>query len=285
MPIMFKIIVAFMEGNMNLPLSDATIIAVSKLVDDAQTETRRPSHNDIEIEIKRSGLINADPNTHGTVMGKAKRVRAVLNWAIENDYNAGEKFIAHLLDLLRAVGGFRYESPNHVGTEAISNAIEVFKAEGIALGSDGIVSPLVIDNLPLVEQEKALNAYIQRAQKGSSDGALLVGTGKDLLEAVSAYIIQIKIGTYPTTANFPTLLGQAFTMLNMATPNTPSVAGEPIQMELERTLYKTACVINKFRNKQGTGHGHPFVSTITENEGKVAIKEMGAIAEYMMSKI
>ena len=83
---------------MNIPLTDAIIIAVSKLVDDAQTGTRQPSHYDIETEIRKSGLINADPNTHGSVVGKTKRVRTVLNWAIENDYNQNhEKLAAGLI--------------------------------------------------------------------------------------------------------------------------------------------------------------------------------------------
>ena len=270
---------------MNIPLTDAIIIATSKLVDDAQTETRQPSHYDIELEIKKSGLINADPNTHGSAVGKAKRVRAVLNWAIENDVASGEKLIVYMLELLRGVGGFRQTSPNYIGAEAIANAIDAFQTEGVVLGSDGTVVPIVLDTLPIVEQEKALRAYIKRAQKGAKDSALLVGTGKDLLEAVSAHVIQVKIGTYPTTANFPTLLGQAFTMLGLATPSNPSVPGEPAQKRLERALYETGCAINQLRNKQGTGHGHPFVSTITDPEGTIAIKEMGAIAEYMMSML
>ena len=270
---------------MNIPLTDAIIIAVSKLVDDAQTGTRQPSHYDIETEIRKSGLINADPNTHGSVVGKTKRVRTVLNWAIENDYNAGEKLITYLLALLRGVGGFRPTSPNYIGAEAIANAIEAFRTKGIVLGSDGVVSPIVIDKLPLVEQEAALKAYIQRAQKGATDSALLVGTGKDLLEAVSAYVIQVKMGTYPTTANFPTLLGQAFTILDLATPSNKPSPGEPAQKRLERALYDTGCAINQSRNKQGTGHGRPFVSSITTAEGNMAIKAMGTIAEYMMSKL
>lgn len=270
---------------MKIPLTDAIIIAVSKLVDDAQTETRQPSHSDIEAAIRKASLIDADPNTHGSIVGKAKRVRAVLNWAIENDYNAGEKLASCLLDLLRGVGGFRVTSPNYIGSDAIANAIETFRTEGIVLGSDGVVTPMVIDTLPLIEQEKALKAYIQRAQKGATDSALLVGTGKDLLEAVSAHIIQVKIGTYPTTTNFPTLLGQAFTMLGLATPNNKPIPGEPVQKRLERALYETGCAINQLRNKQGTGHGHPFISSITAAEGNIAIKAMGDIAEYMMSKL
>lgn len=270
---------------MKIPLTDTIIIAVSKLVDDAKTETRQPSHYDIETEIKKSGLINADPNAHGSAVGKAKRIRAVLNWAIENNYNAGEKLIAYLLDLLRGVGGFRCTSPNYIGADAIANAIEAFRTSGIALGFDGVVTPVVIDTLPLVEQEKALKVYIQRAQKGATDSALLVGTGKDLLEAVSAHVIQVKMGTYPTTANFPTLLGQAFTILGLATTSSKLISGEPAQKRLERALYETGCAINKLRNKQGTGHGHPFVSSITTAEGNMAIKAMGTIAEYMMSKL
>jgi hypothetical protein len=67
-------------------------------------------HN-LETEIRKAGL---NPNKNGSTVGKAKRIRAVLNWAIENNYNAGEKLVTYLLDLLRGVGGFRCTSPNYV---------------------------------------------------------------------------------------------------------------------------------------------------------------------------
>jgi len=270
---------------MKVPLSDAIIIAISNLVNDAQGETRKPSHYDIESEINRSGLQNGDPIKQGKTVGKAKRVRSVLNWAIENDYVAGEKLVKRLLDLVRAEGGFREASPNYVGREVICNAIEVFKLEGVALGSDGQLTAMVIDDLPLVEQQQALNAYIRRAQRGAQDAALLVGTSKYLLEAVAAYILQVKWGTYPSTVNFPTLLGQAFTALGLATTNDKKELGESVQKRMERALYETGCAINQLRNKQGTGHGHPFISTISPEDGKVTIEIMGTISEYMMSKL
>lgn len=270
---------------MKVPFTDAIIIAISKMVDDAQTETRQPSHYDIESEIKRAGLLHVDPNKQGSPVGKAKRVRSVLYWALENDYACGEKLLQYLLDLLRGVGGFRASSPNYIGQEAISNAIEAFRTEGIILGTDGVLSPIAIDTLPLVEQKAALKAYIQRAQRGSEDGALLVGTSKDLLEAVSAYVLQVKLGTYPTTANFPTLLGQAFTMLGLATSNDKPMPKEPVQKKMERSFYETGCAVNQLRNKQATGHGHPFLSTITPEEGRAAIRAMGIIADYMLAKL
>ena len=67
------------------------------------------------------------------------------------------------------------------------------------------------------------------------DAALLVGTGKDLLEATAAHVISELFGHYPHQANFPTLLGQAFTALGLATPETIVQQGEAPQRRLERS--------------------------------------------------
>ena len=45
-------------------------------------------------------------------------------------------------------------------------------------------------------------------------------------------------------------------------------------------LYDLGCSINNLRNKQGTGHGRPFLSLINDHETKVAIESMGMISEY-----
>ena len=54
-----------------VPLSDSILVAVSQLVDDAQTERRDPSHSDLEFHIRTAGLIGADPNSQGLTVGKA----------------------------------------------------------------------------------------------------------------------------------------------------------------------------------------------------------------------
>lgn len=64
------------------PLSDAIIVAVAGLVDDAQSQRREPSHSAIEFEINRAGLAAGDPKSQGLILGKAKRVRAVLSWGL-----------------------------------------------------------------------------------------------------------------------------------------------------------------------------------------------------------
>lgn len=268
-----------------LPLNDTIAIAISKMVDDSQTGTREPSHYDIECEFKRTGLDIVDPKQTGKTVGKAKRVRAVLTWAIDNNSNDGERLVYLLLSLVKSVGGFRKDSPNYIGSEAAENLKAAFKSEGYMLSSDGTIGKAVLDNLNDIEKHQALLAYAKRAVKGADDAALLVGTSKDLMEAVAGFVLQKKWGNYSNQTNFPMLLGQAFTSLGLATSQEPVQPNESAQKRVERALYELACSINKLRNKEGTGHGRPFLSTVSEGEAKMAIESMGLISEYLLSKL
>lgn len=274
-----------MNSSVRLLLTDEVVIAMAKIVDDAQSETREPSHSDIEFQIKRAGLICADPKMQGQSVGKAKRIRAVLYWALEHNIEAGESLVSQLLAMIRGIGGFRNNSPNYVGEEAIMNFREIAKHQGYDLSLDGELIPKVLDNLSEIEVTEALQAYIKRAKRGSQDAALLAGTSKDLLEAVAAHVLLVKWGNYPTTANFPTLLGQAFTALGLATINDKVTSGEPIQRRMERALYELGCAINALRNKEGTGHGRPFLPSITNGQARSAIESMGIISEFLLDKL
>jgi hypothetical protein len=131
----------------------------------------------------------------------------------------------------------------------------------------------------------ALESYARRAQRGSDDAALLVGTGKDLLEATAAYVLNEKYGQYQGHANFPTLLGQAFTALGLATPQSPPQPGEAPQRRVERALYEAGCAVNSLRNKTGTGHGRPFLTTLSDAEGRAAVQLVGVISELLLQTL
>ncbi len=265
------------------PVNDAIIVAVSHLVDDAQTPTREPSHSDLEFQIVRAALTAGDPKSQGQVVGKAKRVRAALSWALENSPDNAEVFVAALISMLRGKGGFRKASPNYVGDDAIADAIEAFRTEGFVLSADGDLHPTSIDTLSGVHLTDALEAYVRRARRGSEDAALLVGAGKDLLEAAAAHVISERFGSYPQQANFPTLLGQAFVSVGMTTPQTASVPGEPPQFRLQRALYEAGCAVNAHRNKQGTGHGPPWLPTVSVGEARAATQLTGIIAGFLLA--
>jgi hypothetical protein len=129
----------------------------------------------------------------------------------------------------------------------------------------------------------ALESYVRRARRGSEDAALLVGVGKDLLEATAAHVIHERFGHYPQQNNFPTLLGQAFVAVGMTTPQNPSTPGEPPQCRLQRAMYEAGCAVNSLRNKQGTGHGRPWLPTVSDGEARAAVQLMGIVAGFLLS--
>jgi len=264
------------------PLTDAVNFAIARLVDDAQSEKREPSHSDLDFLISKSSLLQGDPKTQGQNVGKTKRIRSVLSWAIENDVASGQKFVMALLAFLQSHGGFRRESPNYCGLDPIANAISTFNAEGFTLTPDGRLFPQVLDNLSGADLTDALLLYVKRAKQGAEDAALLTGTGKDLLEATAAHIIKSRNGSYPVGANFEGLLGMTFAALGLSTPQHPVAQGESAQTKVERSMFSLALSINTMRNKLGTGHGRPWLPNITDTEARAAIQFMGTIAEWLL---
>jgi len=264
------------------PLNDSIAFALARLVDDAQKERRDPSHSDIEFCITKSKLTQGDPNSQGQTVGKAKRVRAVLSWAIENSFDDGRGFVDQLVAMVRSHGGFRVESANYVGNDAIAGLREPMASEGFVLASDGELRPAAIDSLSGVELTEALEAYVRRAQRGAEDASLLIGTGKDLLEAIAAHVLRERWNTNTPPHNFPTLLGQAFVALELKTPADKPVDGEPPQHRLQRGLYEAACAVNTLRNKQGTGHGHPWLPSVSAEEARLVTQVMGVVGGLLL---
>lgn len=269
----------------HIPIDDTVIYALARLVDDAQLERRDPSHSDIKFQISRAELDEADPNTAGPPVGKAKRIRSVLSWAMDSAPQKAEIFAAGIVSSVKSCGGFRAASPNYVGEEAINNLADALKPLAVMLGADGSISQVALESLSGRQLTKALRTYVDRAKKGIEDGALVVGTSKDLMEAVAAHVLQELWGQYPSTANFPALLGQAFVALGMATPEHPPQPGEHQRARLERAMYETACSVNGLRNKQGTGHGRPWLSDLRKAEVRGAIEFIGVLSAIMLDNL
>jgi hypothetical protein len=268
------------------PLTETIITAVSRLVDDSQAERKRePSHSDLSFQFSRVNLTNVDPKAKGQVVSKAKRVRAVLILALENDVHSGETLVKNLIDSLKGLGGFRKESPNYVGQGPIENAILAFNSEGYRLSHDGELTPMVLDNISEKEYTQALMSYVKKARRGVLDAALLTGTGKDLLEAAAKHVLAVKWNQTKVPHNFPTLLGQAFTALDMYTSQTAKEPGESAIRRYELSLFELGCSINGLRNKEGTGHGRPFLPSISDDDAHSAAQAIGIVSDYMLRRL
>jgi len=271
-----------------LPITNTIIAAIAQLVDDSKSNGgyRAPSHSDIDFYVAEVGLTASDPKQQGQPVGKAKRVRAILHAALrDNNAKAGSTLIGLILAEVSARGGFQEGSLNFVGAEAIANAKAAFDTEGFLLADDGVIGPKVLAALQGRELTAALRVYADRAQKGSHDAALMTGTGKDLMEAIAAHVLKTIYGNYSSNEKFHMLLGRAFVALNLAVPNLSVQPGEPPVKELERGLFQAAIAVNRLRNKEGTGHGRPWLPSLKDDEAKASIEIVGLVSAYLLSKL
>lgn len=267
------------------PMTEGIAFAAARLVDDYQA-SRKPTHYDLRRIIDECALKSADPNQQpGEPVGKAKRIRTVLLHALEHDPTAGQRLLRKLVTAVRSEGGFRESSENYVGAEAIGNLACELREQGFELSKDGYVRPMVLETLVGADVTGALKGYARRAQQGALDAALVVGTGKDLLEAAASHVLLEQGVSYdPGRLNFPDRLAAAFLSLRMtipkAAPPTPTA-----QERLEIALFEAGCAVNTLRNKQGTGHGRPFLPTVSAQEATTAIQVMGVIAADMLRRL
>jgi hypothetical protein len=270
------------------PLDDAVAIAVAQLFADdpvnrrdLEAKPRDPSHRTLTECFDRVGLLAADIKA-----GKEKRVRAVLDWAIDNDPEPGRRLVGLLVATLKGSGGFRHDSPNFSGDEAVRNARVVFQAEGWLLASDGALEPSAVgEDLAGPNVTAVLATYARRAAHGSEDDALVIGTSKDLVEATAAHVLVERWGSYPTSGAFEYLLGQAFVAVGLAVPTDKETSGEPARKKLERAMFQAAIGINRLRNRAGTGHGRPFQAEVSTVDARIAVRTMGSVAELLLDAL
>lgn len=269
-------------------LSESMVHAVSRLVDDWQNP-REPTHSDIGATLARAGLAQADPHADPTAqkMGKQKRVRQALQWALDSDEAAGTQGVEALINLVRGSGGFLPDSPNYCGEDAIRTYVAAFDAEPAELTVDGVLRPRNLSALSGRELSDALRSYVVRARRGHEDSVLLAGTGKDIIEAVAAHVVAERYGIYSDQADFRTLLGQAFVAvrLDAQRPKQESGGVEGARTALSVALYELACAVNRLRNKAGSGHGRPFIPDLTPEEVRAAAEAVGLVAGRLLDAL
>jgi hypothetical protein len=246
-------------------LDDTIIVAVAGLVDDKRSgdgSARTPSHNDIAQCFVRVGVEHLDPGVlSAKPIGKFKRVHGTLVAASSEKPEAAVALVELLLSTVRGHGGFREESLNYCGEESIANLRAAYAPHGWVLGSDGSLLPKVLESLVGKETTAHLKQYADRARRGALDDPLLAGVAKDLLEATAIHVIIQKQGVTPSIHVFPVLLSQAFDALGMQIHGSSTKPGEHARARMERAAFELACALNALRNKQGTGHGKPWLLT------------------------
>jgi hypothetical protein len=266
-------------------LSDEVVSAVARFFEGG----RGPSHDELSRLFRRFGLADADPAERfpNEQIGKMKRVREVLSAAIDTNAPAGEQLVKGIVASIRARGGFRETSAEYAGHDAIKAARDAFRAQGYDLDSSGELRPMLLDDLAGVAATDALAAYTRRAHAGSTDAALVLGTGKDLVEATARHVLVETTGGYPAEGNFPATLYQAFDRLQLATPSTEIIQSleEDARAAMQQALWLLAVAVNRFRNEEGIGHGRPLPATITEAEARLSIQAMALVSQLLLDAL
>lgn len=247
-----------------------------------------PSHDQLTMLFRRSNLAAADPvRDPSDVIGKMKRVREVLSYAVAFDPQAGAKLVATLLAAMRACGSFRPGSENNPGEWRIRALKDAFDREGWILTSEGTLLRKNLENLDGTQLTDALEAYARRAVGGDSDAALLVGTVKDLVEATARHVLVEASGAYPQHGTFPSTLFLAFERVGLATPSLDvmkELERDPVRA-LQQALFLAACAVNRYRNEEGSGHGRPHPSKATLDQARLASNVAGVVTQMLLAAL
>lgn len=247
-----------------------------------------PSHDEISLLVRRSGFGEYDPGRPGDQQGpgKMKRVRTILIRAAGDRRRQVEPLIRAFVDSLRSHGSFDRSSADFPGEARFIALQNAFRAQGYDLARDGQLTRLSLDALEGVELTDALSAYADRSLRGSEDIALLVGTGKDLLEATAKHVIEVASGAPASSTHFDATLFQAFDRLGMATPPADLVGKldrDPRRM-LEQALWLAAIAQKKLRNELGTGHGHASLPLASLDDARLSSQTAGLVSRMLLDR-
>ena len=273
----------------NLRSNEAIAAAVSRIID----QDSPLSHDDLDTAFGRFGLAKGDlgrADAQGRPIGKHRRVKAVLTYAVDNAPEKGGKLVEYLLARLRGGGSFRQGSPSSLSGDDVANLRSVLAGEGFTLTDDGALLPVTLDNLEGRALTDALLRYVQRAREGVEDAALQSGTSKDLMEATARHVLNERAGGASDHMPFPGTLLQAFHALGYThiTGNEFKLRDQLSDDRIERVhqcLYLLAVVINDLRNDQGTGHGRPAPARIGRRDGRTAIEAGGLVAGFLLDAL
>jgi len=131
---------------------------------------------------------------------------------------------------------------------------------------------------------KALDEQLARLRNAQDDPALMIGTAKDLLEAVGKFALE----EYLTPARKNADFGEIITLARERLEIKPSQADSSVEaFEAIRRIHQSAWQIaeslNDLRNLQGTGHGRTLPTGISTEMARLVIREACLVADYMLT--
>lgn len=189
--------------------------------------------------------------------------------------------LAELLTALRVHGCFDGLAAEFSG-ETI-NLKRALSQQGWSLDGDGYASPT--GRLDLETRGRAaLDEQLARIHRNVDDPGALLGTAKDLLEAISKFVLEEQSVLPARRLDFDETLYLALERLALL-PNLVD-ANQPGGKQI-RAIYQSAktiaMTVSELRNLQGAGHGRTLPTGVAPETGRYVIREAAHVAELMLT--
>lgn len=241
-----------------------------------------PSHSTLSGVFFRAGYGGEDPYSaaDGTP-NKEARVQRVVRAAARRPDRARD-LVEGVLAALRVAGYFDVEHPSF-DAQRMRATKAVFRRAGWALSDDGTLSVLGQIDVATGGRE-ALDEQVDRLRRATDDPAQLLGTAKDLLEAVAKFVLE-ELGT-PQDGDFGHLWYLARDRLRI---HPAQVVGDGPGAAQVRKILQSSWTIaeqtNELRNLQGTGHGRTLPTGVTPEMALLVVREACAVADFALSSL
>jgi hypothetical protein len=243
-----------------------------------------PSHSKIGTVFAGAGYGEDDPWDPRTQQpNKETRVRTVLLAAVRRPERA-RKVVDALLVALRVhgcfdSGGGRYDK------EAVRTAQRAFSHAGWVLSDDGYLSPAGAIDLATGGRE-ALDEQVERLRRATADPGQLLGSAKDLLEAVAKFVLEEFSVPVPRNADFDYLWYLARERLGVLPEQVdPALPGAGNIKAILQSSWKIAEQVNKLRALQGTGHGRTLPTGVSAEMALMVVREACSVGEFTLATL
>lgn len=244
-----------------------------------------PSHSKLTTAFLSGGYGDASPYVQGRMdnPNKETRIQRTVLAAIKRPDGA-RKLVDGLLVQLRLNGQF---DTDWAGFDAMKfrTLSRAFARSGWSLSNDGLLSPISGIDLTTGGRD-ALDEQITRIRGGTDDPGQLLGSAKDLLEAVSKFVLEEFSVPISKNAPFAQLwhlarerLGILPTQVDMTLPGAESIRA------ILQSSWTIAEQVNTLRGKQGTGHGRTLPTGVSPELGLLVVREACSVAEYVLTTL
>lgn len=237
-----------------------------------------PSHSSITRVLVGCGYSDGYQPTQA-VGGPNKEARVLQAFAAARAHPArARQMVDDLLGTLRLASLIG----DGAGGEDVDRLRRALASAGWYLTDDGHLRAFAGVDIDTGGRE-ALDEQLDRMHRSTADPALLIGTAKDLLEAVAKFVLEELGYEVGSTMDFGQLWHLARERLGVLPQQVdPDLPGVKSIKAIHQSTWQIAEQVNLLRNLQGTGHGRTLPTGMTEELALLVVREAGSVAEYML---